>query len=160
MAVFFDSSLKTKPLRIFVVGNYRITAEYLRAYLELLGHTVVHAENAAQALTKMPLAKCDVLLCDICLPDGSGWDLLLESEEQLFQPVSPVVTRVCATEEDPVRSEQAGFFYHFNHPIDPAELEAVLDQAGELLAGLPRDETMPTDKLFPGARTTIPPRLF
>ena len=36
------------------------------------------ARSKEEALTEIPSARCDVLLTDISLPDGNGWELFGE----------------------------------------------------------------------------------
>ena len=140
MAISFCSRLQTKPLRVFVVEDHPDTARYLCLYLEVLGHSVVCADSMRQALEKLPRAECDVLLCDIFLPDGSGWDLPSLVDKDLPRPTFSVAMSAGVRTEHHVASEEAGFFHHLDKPIDPVALEAVLDQAAWMLDGLARDE--------------------
>lgn len=50
----------------------RIIATNLRAR----GHEVAQAETVEQALAHLGAAPSDLMLLDINLPDGSGWDVL------------------------------------------------------------------------------------
>ena len=63
-------------LRIFIVENHDDTRFLLGLLLEQLGHTVASAANVTDALTRIPDGSWDVLISDIGLPDGSGWDLM------------------------------------------------------------------------------------
>ena len=69
-----DASHRT--LRIFVVENHEDTLTALTGYLTQMGHAVRSALTMEDALRKLPLADCDVLISDIGLPDGDGWELL------------------------------------------------------------------------------------
>jgi len=64
------------PLRIFVVENHADTVKYLRLYLEQLNHVVETARTMTEALAVLAKEKFDVLISDIGLPDGDGWELL------------------------------------------------------------------------------------
>jgi PleD family two-component response regulator len=66
------------PLRIFVVEDQKDTLEALQHYLEQLGHIVLFAQSKAQALKEIPRSNCQVLISDINLPDGNGWELMRE----------------------------------------------------------------------------------
>ena len=66
------------PLRIFVIEDHRDTLEALQIYLEQSGHVVFSARSKAEALREIPRANCHVLISDINLPDGNGWDLMQE----------------------------------------------------------------------------------
>jgi CheY-like chemotaxis protein len=68
------------PLRIFVVEDDNDTLAAIQIHLEQLGHVVFSARSKAEALKKIPHAKCHVLISDINLPDGNGWEILEEIE--------------------------------------------------------------------------------
>jgi DNA-binding response OmpR family regulator len=65
-------------LRIFVVEDHKDTLDALQIYLEQLGHIVSYASTKAEALKQIPMADCHVLISDIGLPDGNGWELMQE----------------------------------------------------------------------------------
>src|ERR1700729_2980572 len=68
--------ISQSPLRIFVVENHADTLKYLRLYLEQLNHVVECARTMTDALAVLAKEKFDVLISDIGLPDGDGWELL------------------------------------------------------------------------------------
>lgn len=144
MTTLSESHPKTKPLRIFVVEDHPTSAKYLRLFLEARGHRVVCVGNFREALEMLPQAGCDVLLCDISLPDGCGWDLLSLVDKSLPRPTVAVAMSADVRTESHVESEEAGFLHHLDKPIDPAALEAVLDQAAWMLASLARDGDGPS----------------
>src|SRR4051794_26260616 len=63
-------------LRIFIVENHRDTLKYLTMYLEACGHSVQSAPTMKAALEAPPTADCNMLISDIGLPDGNGWELM------------------------------------------------------------------------------------
>ena len=62
--------------RIFVVEDHATTARALAMYLETQGYHVSVADSVASALKHASQVSFDVLVCDIGLPDGNGWDLM------------------------------------------------------------------------------------
>src|SRR4029077_7630596 len=68
------------PLRIFVVEDDNESLAAIKIYLEQLGHIVLSSASKAEALKKIPRANCHVLISDINLPDGNGWEILEELE--------------------------------------------------------------------------------
>lgn len=152
MAILSDTPSKTKPLRIFVVEDHATSAKYLRLFLEKRGHSVVCAGTMRESLEKLPWAECDVLLCDIFLPDGYGWDLLALVDEKLPRPTVAVAMSAGVRTEHHAESEEAGFLHHLDKPIDPAALEAVLDQAAWMLDTLAHEKATP-----PNEMPTTPP---
>jgi len=122
----------TRPLRIFIVENHPDTLESFTLYLEGLGHTVLSAISLAEAREKLPAADCDVLLCDIGLPDGSGCDLLKRVE--LPRPIFAVAMSGFNRAADRSQSAAAGFRHHLLKPLKPAQIVAVLEEATEELS--------------------------
>ena len=56
--------------------NHRDTLHWLSLYLEMLGHQVFSAGTMKEALDLIPRSNCNVLISDIGLPDGDGWELM------------------------------------------------------------------------------------
>ena len=65
-----------RALRIIVVENHADTLKWLSLYLEIIGHRVVGVKTVAQAHEALAKDCYDVLISDIGLPDGTGWELL------------------------------------------------------------------------------------
>lgn len=136
----------SKPLRIFVVEDHEDTAKYLCLYLELLGHSTVCAGTMTQALKKLPRAGCDVLLCDISLPDGNGWDLLLLLNAQLLTPTYAIAISALVGEPARATSKKFGFRHHLDKPFQPSELVALLNDAASSLVGSRAAGATPLDE--------------
>jgi CheY-like chemotaxis protein len=115
-----------RPLAIFVVENHADTLKYLRMYLEQLGHQVRAARSMAEALAELPGSDCDVLISDIGLPDGDGWQLLRQIA--LPQPYAIAMSGY-GMNADRLRSKEAGYRHHILKPFQPDELEVMLEEA-------------------------------
>jgi CheY-like chemotaxis protein len=113
-------------LRVFVVENHPDTLESLQAYLEELGHTVTSARSMTEALSMLPNVDCDLLISDIGLPDGDGWELLERAE--LADSVCCVAMSGFGLSGHRARSKAAGYRHHLLKPFNPEELDAILDQ--------------------------------
>lgn len=124
------SSTLHRPLRIFLVENHADTLKYFRMYLEELGHTVLEAHSMAEALAKVPGAGCDVLISDIGLSDGTGWDLLRRlRQEGLAHPPYAIAMSGLGMNADRAKSGAAGFRRHLLKPFDPQVIDAMLAEA-------------------------------
>jgi CheY-like chemotaxis protein len=123
---FRDSS----SLRVFVVENHADTLLSLQLYLEDLGHTVSTAGNVAEALAGLPASHCQVLICDIGLPDGTGWDLLTRAH--LSQDIFTVAMSGFGMNADSQRSRAAGYRHHLIKPFKTEEIDKVLEEASAL----------------------------
>ena len=64
----------------------------------------------------------DLLLSDIGLPDGTGWDLLRELRAGA-RPIRAIAISGLGAPEDLERSESAGFSEHLVKPVAPEKLE-------------------------------------
>jgi len=114
-------------LKIFIVENHRDTLLSLRAYLEELGHQVASATTLEQALPDITSFGPDMLICDIGLPDGTGWELL--QRVQLPKMPFSVAMSGFGMNADDSSSRKAGFRHHLLKPFRIGELDALLAKA-------------------------------
>jgi CheY-like chemotaxis protein len=120
-------------LRIFIVENHDDTRFLLGLLLEQLGHTVASAANVTDALSRIPDAACDVLISDIGLPDGSGWDLM--HRLGAGRPRYAIAMSGFGMRSDRDRSLAAGYRHHLLKPVEPNQLEHLLDEAATEIVG-------------------------
>ena len=158
-----SSPQPVSSLRIFVVENHADSLKYLVLYLESMGHAVHSATTMTEALTKLPAAGCDVLISDIGLPDGDGWELL--RTVQLPSPIYAIAMSGFGMNADRARSKAAGYRHHLLKPFVPTELDEVLEAAARENASLGVQPSVTPPLKNPGTRpatpkkTARPPRL-
>ena len=128
------------PLRVFVVEDHADTLTYLLLYLEMRGHQVAAATSMGGALAALPGAGCNVLISDIGLPDGDGWELLRRLQPLLPQPMYAVSMSGFSLPTGQQRSRDAGYRRHLFKPFKVAELDAVLEEAAREHLGSGPDE--------------------
>jgi DNA-binding response OmpR family regulator len=128
-------NMATPSLRIFLVENHEDTITYMRMYLEQLGHKVEVARDVETALAKIPAFDMDLLISDIGLPDGSGWQLLSQIAPQ--RQVFAVAMSGLGRSDDKARSLAAGFRHHLVKPFLPEELDAILAEASREICPAP-----------------------
>jgi CheY-like chemotaxis protein len=121
------------PLRIFVVENHADTLKYLRLYLEQLNHVVESAQTMGEALTVLAREKFDVLISDIGLPDGDGWELLRRAGPS--RPDYAIAMSGFGLSADRTKSREAGFRNHLLKPFMPDDLARNLEEAAAERAG-------------------------
>ncbi len=114
-------------LNIFVVEDNADTLKYLKRQLERQGHRVEYACTMEQALADLRDSNCEVLLSDIGLPDGDGWQLL--KEVQLARPIYAIAMSGYGMAADRARSKEAGFRHHLLKPFSRSSLDALLTEA-------------------------------
>lgn len=125
----------TRPLRIFLVENHADTLKWLTLYLQQMGHLVVAARSMEEALAHLPSADCEVLISDIGLPDGDGWQLLHKLRETFTKlPRFAIAMSGYGMNADRSKSKAAGYNEHILKPFKANELQAMLDEAAARLA--------------------------
>jgi CheY-like chemotaxis protein/two-component sensor histidine kinase len=117
-----------KSLRILLVEDHGDTRHTLSRLLTHFGHQIAVADNTRSALEIMASQKFDVVLCDIGLPDGTGYDVIAQAKRK--RPVKGIAITGFGTEEDIRRGKEAGFDFHLVKPVDFHELRSVLDKVG------------------------------
>jgi CheY-like chemotaxis protein len=117
-----------KSLRILVVEDHADTLRVLARLLDHFGHKISAADSARSALQFLESKDFDVVVSDIALSDGSGYEVVSQAKQK--QGVKAVALSGFDREEDIQRGKEAGFDFHLSKPIDFQELRAVLDQVG------------------------------
>ena len=117
-----------KSLRILVVEDHADTLQVLARLLDHFGHKISVADTAHSALQFLQSKAFDVILSDIVLPDGSGYDIVSQAKQK--QAVKAVALSGLDREEDIRRGKEAGFDFHLSKPVDFHELRTVLNQVG------------------------------
>jgi CheY-like chemotaxis protein len=119
-------ALRPSAQRILLVDDNEDTLRVMARLLRLGGHQVVTADSMEAALhaAGQPF---DLLITDIGLPDGTGWDLM----RTLCQrgPVRAIAISGFSMEDDVSRSKDAGFLQHLSKPVNPEELEQAIRRA-------------------------------
>jgi CheY-like chemotaxis protein len=118
-----------RPLRVFIVENHEDTRFLLGLLLEQLGHTVFSAPTLTEALAAIPPARCDVLISDIGLPDGNGWELMTRLGDD--RPPYAIAMSGFGMSSDRQRSLNVGYRHHLLKPVEPNQLEHLLDEAAD-----------------------------
>ena len=121
---------QSASLRILLVEDHGETLELFGRLLRHLGHEISMADCVRCALRLVESKEFDLVLADICLPDGNGYEVI--SEAKRIQPVKAVALTGLGTDEDIQRSREAGFDFHLTKPVDFFELRTVLSQIGSV----------------------------
>ena len=116
-----------EPVRVIVVEDHADTAEGLRKFLTSIGYKVYIAPDVCSARALAKAVEFDVLLSDLRLPDGTGWDLMEELSAE--HPIRAVAISGYNTEADVQRSRKVGFLDHIAKPLSVDKLTAALDRA-------------------------------
>lgn len=122
-------AMSSHSLKILVVENHEDTLTYLSHYLSEYGHVTKSARNMTSALEILSDTPVDILICDIGLPDGDGWELM----KRLGAMERPLPFGIAMTgynaPGDMERSQRAGYQRHLVKPFLPAELDEIMRDA-------------------------------
>lgn len=115
---------KSKHLRLLVVEDHVDTARLLKRLLEMSGYSVRTAVSMAEAIAFSASDSFDVIISDVGLPDGSGYELMRQLRRRGV--VRGIAMSGYGMDEDVRLSHDAGFAEHLVKPIDVDELEQAL----------------------------------
>ncbi|HTL66045.1 MAG TPA: CheR family methyltransferase [Lacunisphaera sp.] len=118
------------PSQILVVDDHAPTLATMKHLLERRNFSVVTARSLAEALELAARTAPDILISDLGLPDGSGYELM-ERLRQTLPGLQGIAVSGYGAEGDIDSSRQAGFATHLTKPIEIATLDRAL---GELAA--------------------------
>jgi two-component system CheB/CheR fusion protein len=119
-----------RPLRILLVEDHGVTAKMMRMVLAADGHSIETAGDVATALELAGQHAFDLLLSDLGLPDGSGYDLMRQLRERGHK-FPAIALSGYGQGEDIERSRRAGFAAHLTKP---ASREAVVEAVASVTA--------------------------
>lgn len=118
-------------MTILLVEDHHDTRHALGRLLTRRGHTVLEASDLKSALTLGREASYDLLMCDLQLPDGDGYQLL-EALKREREIIAVAMSGHCAP-SDLLRTKAAGFFSHLAKPYDIDGVRSVMASVqGEL----------------------------
>jgi CheY-like chemotaxis protein len=112
-------------LRILLVENHEDTLTYLTRYLQQVGHEVCAVNDMASALDAVSSSRFDVMISDIGLPDGDGWQLISQIKVKPFG----IAMSGFGASSDREKSHAAGYKHHLTKPFLPDDLDALLEEA-------------------------------
>ena len=119
--------MSQKQLRLIVVEDHAASAEGLKKFLTAIGYQVFVATDMTSALSLASAVEFDVLLSDLALPDGDGWELMkrLSAERR----IRAIAFSGHNSPADLQRSAEAGFLEHIPKPMCPEALCAAINRA-------------------------------
>src|SRR4030067_1876229 len=78
--------------RILVVDDDPLVSKSIAQAAQRFGHQAVSAPNIAGAMTHIRDEPFDLVMCDVRLPDGSGFDILPDLKNSPSQPEVIIMT--------------------------------------------------------------------
>lgn len=120
------STAPPPPLHILLVEDHDDTARALVRLLATRGHQVEVASNVATAADAVKGHTFDLVICDIGLPDGTGFDIVQKIRRTSATPV--LALSGFGNTEDVAKAKEAGFDAHLTKPVNFRRLEATIWQ--------------------------------
>ncbi len=112
--------------RVLLVDDHQDTCLGMQRLLDRRGYRVAIANSVAEALAQARDHTFDLLISDLGLPDGTGFDLMEELRRQGGPP--GIALSGYGMEGDVAKSREAGFSEHLIKPVSIDRLETVMRQ--------------------------------
>jgi DNA-binding response OmpR family regulator len=113
-------------LKILVVEDDSVYAEFVATTLRQAGHDVELAETAAAARARVQTTKPDAIVLDLVLPDESGYDTALALRREL-PPESIIILLTASLYPERDLADAVGIDMVLTKPIDPALVTGMVD---------------------------------
>jgi signal transduction histidine kinase len=116
-------------VRLLLVDDEPDARALVEDLLRQAGAIVTAAASAREAIEQFALARPDVLLSDIAMPEENGYDLIRQVRAMSAEEgggVPAIALTAFARPEDRARALEAGFQKHLAKPVEQAELLAAV----------------------------------
>jgi len=122
-----DLPAKTNGIRVLLVEDHEPTRTALTQLLMRRSYKVITASSIAEARVLATAQSFNLVVSDIGLPDGNGYDLMAELQKN--GAVKGIALTGYGMEQDVARSRDAGFVAHLTKPVSIQSLETALNTA-------------------------------
>jgi PAS domain S-box-containing protein len=126
IAVTHDVEVAQTPLRVLLVEDNEATIQVLRRLLTRSGHHVTSAMTVAGAMQAAENGRFDVVISDLGLPDGTGFELMEELRNTYR--LRGIAVSGYGMDEDLRRARDAGFAAHLIKPVDFEQLRQAVSE--------------------------------
>jgi CheY-like chemotaxis protein len=108
------------------VEDHPDTREVLARLLETANYAVKTASSVAAALQLADAERFDVVVSDLGLPDGTGYDLMKQLRDR--HGIKGIALSGYGMDQDQRRSREVGFLDHVVKPVNVSQLVAVIQR--------------------------------
>ena len=118
-------------IRTVIIDDEARSRETIREMMRLFctnTEVVAEAEDVRSGISAIRAQKPDLVILDIKMPDGSGFDLLRQ-----IMPVDFRVIFVTAFEEDAIKAFKFNAVDYITKPVDPIELQVAIDRVSKII---------------------------
>jgi PAS domain S-box-containing protein len=120
-------------LRVLLVEDHPDTREVLARLLDAADYTVKTASSVATALQLAATERFDVVVSDLGLPDGTGYDLMKQLRDR--HGIKGIALSGYGMGQDQRRSREVGFLDHVVKPVNVSQLVAVIQRIASSQTG-------------------------
>ena len=117
---------RSPALRVLLVDDHEATRSALAKLLANRMHKVMVAGTVSEAMSICKNTHFDLIISDIGLPDGSGYDMF-ESIRRQSPDAKGIALTGYGMQKDLKRSEECGFCAHLTKPVKVDALDAALE---------------------------------
>lgn len=116
--------------KVLIIDDENQLRKLLSRIIGLEGYEVLQADSCKSGMKQLVGADPEVVLCDVCLPDGSGVDLVMEMKK-----INPLVEIIMLTAHgnipDGVQAIKNGAFDYITKGDDNNKIIPLLSMAME-----------------------------
>jgi DNA-binding NtrC family response regulator len=123
-----SATTSTDSIPVMVLDDDPIVLRSLSEYLRLEGYNVTSAQSLHEAMEYLDQRTFRVVLTDVRLPEGSGFDLLQHIRTKDLSAAVIMLTGY-GTIEDAVRAIKTGAFDYVTKPISDEEVKLTIERA-------------------------------
>eukprot|EP01117_Protostelium_nocturnum_P014434 TRINITY_DN548_c0_g1_i1.p1 TRINITY_DN548_c0_g1~~TRINITY_DN548_c0_g1_i1.p1 ORF type:complete len:1147 (-),score=319.36 TRINITY_DN548_c0_g1_i1:98-3538(-) len=123
-----ENVIDTKPLSILLVEDNEAIRMVLTRVLTKMSHQVKAVGMVSQAVESAKTLVFDLLISDIGLPDGNGYELVKRIKRVAQQPHKSIAMSGFSLPEDIQASIDAGFDLHLVKPVPTTVLKESIQQ--------------------------------
>lgn len=116
------------PNGILIVDDDKIILDSLCEFLKLEGYSAIGADSFKLAISRLQRNRFSLVITDVNLPDGSGFELLNHIKQNYPQTVVIIVTGY-GTIESAVEAIKMGAYDYLTKPVIDDELRLTVERA-------------------------------
>jgi len=120
-------NIKANNYQILVVDDEIELSRLLNIHLSREGYSVDSVESGAEAIRLLKKKSYDLVICDLGMPEVSGWDIIRAVESLDKKPKVGLITG-WADMLKPIKNEDMGVDFVVSKPIDFMRLSAFIEE--------------------------------
>ena len=123
---FPEEAARLNGLRLLLVEDHDDTRQVLEKLLRRRGYIIEAARDAVEARALCGAQQFDLMICDLALPEISGFDLMKELNRE--HGLRAISMSGFGAESDIAQGKAAGFLDHLTKPVDAQQLDAAIQR--------------------------------